>query len=503
MIFDNQRAFIALTALITRVLNVDRQFLKVLLIEDHVAQAELILDTLAGVAETRYEVTVVRRVSEAMKCLRDRTFDLILLDLSLPDSYGIETLLQVQAEASQSPIIVLTVLDDRNLAIESVRQGAEDYLVKGRIDSEWLGRAINYAIERQRIKAELQQKIERERLMGRMTERIRQSLKLETILKTTVDEVRQFLKTDRVLIYRCQERWQGEIVEESLRAESENLPPPLNFNATLTMLQQVSRNPEAFPIQEYSPIPSQEPDELEGVLKSLVNAVLTVPIWQSRHADENYLWGQLIAHDYSSSRQWQDWEMEFLSLLANQVAIAIRQSELYQEVERLATLDGLTEVANRRQFDQILSKEWQRLTREQHPLSLILCDVDFFKQYNDAYGHLCGDDCLKQVAQAIRENIQRPADLVARYGGEEFGVILPNTDRQGALTVAQNIRSQLDALQIPHQASAVSPYVTISIGIGTLIPQVQQAPLLLVEIADRALLQAKVQGRDRIVYGYG
>lgn len=169
------------------------------------------------------------------------------------------------------------------------------------------------------------------------------------------------------------------------------------------------------------------------------------------------------------------------------------------KLNRLAKLDGLTKVANRRQFDQQLEQEWQRLTRESQPLSLILCDIDYFKNYNDTYGHLAGDDCLQKVVHAIKKAVRRPADLVARYGGEEFAVILPNTPKSGAITVAENIRSQVHRLHICHAGSHVSPWVTLSLGIATMIPTLEEVPAKLIAQADMALYQAKTQGRDRVV----
>lgn len=179
------------------------------------------------------------------------------------------------------------------------------------------------------------------------------------------------------------------------------------------------------------------------------------------------------------------------------VEAALREVNL--ELKRLATLDGLTQVANRRCFDETLTQEWRRLTREQQPLSLILCDVDYFKRYNDQYGHQGGDDCLRQVAAVLTQAAQRSADLVARYGGEEFAVILPNTGLEGAMTVAQTIQAALDNLQLPNAQSLVSPYVTLSLGIASMLPTQDQLPEALVAAADKALYAAKHQGRNRAI----
>ncbi|MBD2019490.1 GGDEF domain-containing protein, partial [Leptolyngbya sp. FACHB-36] len=170
-----------------------------------------------------------------------------------------------------------------------------------------------------------------------------------------------------------------------------------------------------------------------------------------------------------------------------------------QELQRLAYMDGLTQVANRRYFDERLEYEWRRLLREHHPLSLILCDVDFFKQYNDTYGHQIGDDCLRFIASAIRSVAKRATDLVVRYGGEEFAVILSNTPLEGAVQVAQKIRTAVRQLQLPHQHSSVSPYVTLSLGVACIVPTPGTSAVQLIAAADRSLYQAKAAGRDRIM----
>lgn len=181
----------------------------------------------------------------------------------------------------------------------------------------------------------------------------------------------------------------------------------------------------------------------------------------------------------------------------------IRMEEELQEANaalvRIATLDGLTKIANRRKFDDYLSSEWKRASRDGRPISLILSDIDFFKLYNDNYGHQGGDDTLRKVAQCIEANCRRPADLTARYGGEEFVVVLPDTDSQGAIQVAGNLRSAVRNLEIPHEYSKVHSSITISIGVSTIVPTPSTSPEILIEQADAALYQAKKSGRDRFV----
>lgn len=268
--------------------------------------------------------------------------DLVLLDLGLSDGQGIDSFQRVHEAFPEIPLIVLSGNTDETIALRALKAGAQDYLVKGRFDSDLLGRSIRYAMERQE-----------------------QRLELET-------------KT------------------QALKQLSEQL-------------KQANR-----------------------------------------------------------------------------------------ELEQLATTDGLTRIYNRRRFDETFLNEWNRLIREGQPFSVIMCDVDHFKAYNDTYGHPAGDRCLQQIARAISRTAKRPADIVARYGGEEFIVALPHTDLNGATCVAEAIRAALKNLNIPHSTSSVSNQVTLSLGVATQIPCEQMAPSQLLEAADRALYVAKEKGRDRI-----
>ncbi len=177
------------------------------------------------------------------------------------------------------------------------------------------------------------------------------------------------------------------------------------------------------------------------------------------------------------------------------------QIELKRARDRLAQLaitDGLTQIANRRHFDDTLAREYARLARNQQMLSLVLVDLDHFKEFNDSYGHISGDDCLRAVARVIDSAASRPADLAARYGGEEFACILPDTDREGAVAIAERIREGVSALGIVHDSSPSGGYVTASAGVGTVRCQPDRSPLNVVAIADEQLYAAKAAGRDRV-----
>ncbi|WP_017303738.1 GGDEF domain-containing protein [Spirulina subsalsa] len=170
------------------------------------------------------------------------------------------------------------------------------------------------------------------------------------------------------------------------------------------------------------------------------------------------------------------------------------------ELKRLASLDGLTEIANRRHFNDYLCQVWQQAYQVKSPLSLVLIDVDYFKRYNDAYGHLAGDDCLRQVAKTLKKVERNSYNLVARYGGEEFAVILPNSTPEQAREITSVIQRSMNDLAIPHVRSKVSPIVTLSMGVATCIPSWEKSPQDLVQAADDALYQVKKSGRNGVLF---
>jgi diguanylate cyclase (GGDEF)-like protein/PAS domain S-box-containing protein len=174
--------------------------------------------------------------------------------------------------------------------------------------------------------------------------------------------------------------------------------------------------------------------------------------------------------------------------------------QAHAAVERLAVVDALTGLANRRRFDESLAAEWHRAMRDRAPLSLLLLDADHFKLYNDSYGHVRGDNCLREIAESAQQVVSRPGDLVARYGGEEFAVLLPGTANEGAMKVAGDICDELRERNLPHRANAPG-IVTICIGCATIVPELGQQAQILIEAADLALYNAKRGGRDRVCNG--
>lgn len=373
--------------------------------------------------------------------------------------------------------------------------------------------------------ATLQHQYERAVALGQITQHIRESLDLTQIFAVAAQEVRQCLAADRVGIYRftpADEAAGGNFVSEAVAPGVEAVMvakvPHRGFgdhyrgirhNAGTLAIRDIH---EMRLLDEHSQLFSQ----------FQVQASLVVPL--QKGAD---LWGLIVIHHCSGPRYWQGVEVELVEAIAAQLAIAIHQADLVQRLqselqerqrtevrltqinaelhratdllEQMAHVDPLTQIANRRRFSERLGQEWARLSRDRLPLSLLLFDVDYFKYYNDTYGHQSGDDCLYAIAQAAQKVLGRPTDLLARYGGEEFAIILPNTIQKGAIAVARHIHQAIAALAIAHQASAVGSQITISLGISTLIPSQKLTSTVLIQQADQALYRAKQQGRNRSV----
>lgn len=364
--------------------------------------------------------------------------------------------------------------------------------------------------ERKEAELAVEEVRQKEYLLGLILERIHQSLNLEEILKTTVDCVRDFLQCDRVVIYRLLADGSGIVENESVAEGCSSILGEIIADPCFPNKDIIERYKQGY----ISIIENVEKPEIQQCHADLlrqfqVKANMVLPILISQEGDKQLsditVWGLIIAHQCTKNRQWRVSETDLLRRLATQTAIAIKQAQLYhrleqlnQELETIAYIDSLTGVFNRRHFDQKLQEEWKRLARDRASISIIMVDVDYFKPYNDTYGHQQGDQCLQEVARAISATAKRPGDFVARYGGEEFVVVLPNTGIEGALKVAENIRIEIEALEIPHQASAVSNWVTSSLGVANSKCSEKSNPEILLQAADIALYNAKTAGRNRV-----
>ncbi|KAF3883841.1 MULTISPECIES: diguanylate cyclase domain-containing protein [Nostocales] len=367
--------------------------------------------------------------------------------------------------------------------------------------------------------AELHKANQQQEILFNLVAEIRESLNLDTLFKTTVREIRKALRSDRVGIF----QFDLESNYTSGAFVSENVLP--DYDSTLATKVKDHCFGEKYADAYHQGRIQVLSDVYKSGLKDChlrvleqfqIKAQIIVPLMKGKT-----LWGLLCVHQCRSPREWTTSEIQFIRQLAAQFNVALEHSELLEQsrsqarqleranqalelansqLEKLSKLDALTKIANRRCFDEFLEQEWNRLTGTENYLSLILFDIDYFKDYNDCYGHLVGDECLIQVARAAKSVLKRPTDLLARYGGEEFIVVLPNTNKSGAIKVTQLIQRSIQKLNIPHtRKNDCQSIVTVSLGVAIQRPTSQSSAQSLIDAADKALYKAKEEGRNRWV----
>lgn len=351
-----------------------------------------------------------------------------------------------------------------------------------------------------RAEIALQKQAERETVLARITSSLQETFDLHKILADAVDTIRTYFEADRALVYQLQADGSGQVVAESSGAGIASMAAVTLDDACLAEPHRIQayRNGKVQNIANVATA-SLVPCYLAMLQRYQVQANLVVPILEGKE-----LWGLLGIQQCDRPRHWQGEDIDLLQQLSQKLTLAIRQTQLYESLQStnqtlayLANHDGLTKIPNRRYFMETLAQEWRRAIRHQQPVTLILCDVDYFKRYNDTYGHVLGDRCLTRVASILQQSIRRPADMVARYGGEEFVILLPNTTCEGAIAVVKTIQAGFHAAALPHRMSLVSDQVTLSFGVACHIPQAQDISRSLLQRADIALYEAKQNGRNQ------
>lgn len=217
--------------------------------------------------------------------------------------------------------------------------------------------------------------------------------------------------------------------------------------------------------------------------------------------DGSYVWIRDVVHVMRDDKGEVEALVGFMFDISERKKTEQKLVELQKELEALSYRDSLTNIANRRMFDTIMEREWADAQRNKTPLSLILLDIDYFKQYNDHYGHIHGDECLKQVAELLSKAATRPRDFLARFGGEEFVLVLPETNAESAHKIADRCRDFIAQAKIPHIKSFIGNHLTASMGLATMVPERGHESIAFLREVDRRLYQAKQQGRNRIDNG--
>jgi two-component system cell cycle response regulator len=446
--------------------------------------------------------------------------DLILLDIAMPnmDGYDLCQTLKNNPQSADIPVIFLSARGDSADKVQGFRVGGADYITKPFQVEEVLVRVAHHiTVQRQRIQileqnrqlqfqeTQLRQQSQREKLLVAAIDDIRQTLNVGQILRTAADRTRTFFSATSVMVYafHCPlpgegDRGDGQIASVVAHAIDVGMVCPLQRHSLRQGIDHPLDNPHQVQvIRSGTRSPLADWLHLDCGPCSDQETTAIAPL----HTPSG-LWG-IVTVCHLQGYGWEPWSLAFFESLAGAMAVAIHHAELYEQLrvlnktlEQLAHIDGLTKVNNRRAFDNRLTTEWDRHRQSGKPLTLVMCDVDFFKPYNDFYGHPTGDDCLKAIAQTLQTTLRRSSDWVARYGGEEFAILLAETNAAQARQAIHKVQAAIHELAIAHQQSPFQ-HVTLSFGIATAIPTDPQSPKDLIAAADRALYRAKQQGRNR------
>ncbi|MBE9048695.1 diguanylate cyclase [Pleurocapsales cyanobacterium LEGE 10410] len=448
---------------------------QILIVDDLPENIRLLSSLLS---ENGYQVSSATDGKMALSMIDRECPDLILLDIMLPemDGYQVCRYLKSQEQTRHIPIIFLSGLDSESDKVEAFKFGGVDYITKPFFVEEVVFRVktqLSIIKQQQQFKWMLDKQIAERKVAERELNKSRALL--TGVLNSSLDGVAAFEAVrdpqDTIVDF----RW---LIANPVAA--------MTVGGTIDTLRGKRLFVEGTPGHLF-----------EGLFDLFVQVVETCTVIEKEHyydSDSLQAWFQIVAVKLGDG-----FAMTFRDISdRKQIEITLKNTNNLLAYQ--ANIDSLTQISNRRRFDEYISQEWSRCAREQEYLSLILCDVDYFKAYNDTYGHQAGDDCLYEVAKAIERAVKRPADLAFRYGGEEFAVILPHTESQGAMKVAADIHQQIQDLQILHVSSEVDNIVSISLGVSSLIPDAASSPHALISAADNALYDAKIQGRNRIIY---
>lgn len=457
--------------------------IRVLIAEDDFLVVNL---TQAMLKQLGYEVVgAARDGQEAVEMVQQLQPDAVLMDINMPHMNGLEAAKQIY-EKRPIAIVVLTALQSQELVERGASAGVGAYLTKP-VDVETLDRALRIALARHQDLMELRSLHEK---MNHLNERLQNSLvdlesAMERANRMTMEAEISNMELEQVFRVLEDPMWivreGGEVVranESMLKLLGKSREETLGRNCCDLLCRSLYGDDSCLLQRKVRREGRREFGvDLTGEGGREGHYLVSVAPLVTLDGTDG-----IVAHfkDITDRRQAEE-----------------ALTEANRQLERMARKDGLTQVANRRCFDETLEREWRRLGREKGSLSLIMCDVDHFKRFNDAYGHQEGDECLKRVADAIGQALHRPADLVCRYGGEEFAVLLPNTDLSGAMEMAEAIESSIRSLQIPHRDSDVCSCVTLSMGVACQSPAQEEGAAGLVAQADQALYQSKAQGRNR------
>jgi len=461
--------------------------LKILLIEDNNGDAELIQRMLATF-EGNCSLKRSDQLSTGLKLLEDETFDVVLLDLGLPDSCGIDTLQKIQQKKQAMPVIVLTGLSDEKLSAEAISSGAQDYLVKGKIDSEVLYRTIRYSIKRKQAEETIRKAKELSDALNSLGNVIYSTLDIEIIMKKVVVEAAQAIGADGSSIG----LFQGDSIVITYMYNM-----PRDFSGQHLSPDEAKDIHYAASVRDAVVFNSATPDDRINVyfwdhfgIRSMLAAPLII---------RDKVIGVICFYCFSSAFSFTEIYVDFVRKLSKAISVALENVGLYEDrrrmeekISHLAHHDELTGLPNRRLFASLLTLELAQSRRYKQKMAIFFLDLDQFKDINDTLGHAAGDELLKDVADRLKSTI-RESDTVARIGGDEFNIMLPNIGH--VEDIADIARKIVECFQKPFMIAGHELHMTTSIGIS-IYPDDGAGIDALLRNADIAMYHAKKEGRN-------
>jgi len=447
----------------------------------------------AGMSEEEYGVITVDKGSAAIEEVKKKYFNLVVLDLGLPDISGIELMHSLSNRFPETNIILFTGNASIASAIEALKAGAYDYIIKP-FDIDHLKLVIKRGLEKQRLTVrnrELLERLEKEKH------------KLEIIIDTynkigtisSLDNLADFVTAQVLKIVEAEksslmvvDKDTGDLVLKSSKGLKKD-KVAMNIKIGELVAGWVAQQGEALLVEDVDTDPRLKSNSKSGRYKT--KSFISLPL----KVDSQVIGVMNVTDKLAGIKVFTEDDLRYLRLVAHHTVIQIENIRLCEKLASLAVTDAVTNLFNHRYFQEQLNVEILRAQRYKHALSLVIFDIDFFKVYNDRYGHLEGDKVLKQVAWIIKQDV-RQVDIICRYGGDEFVLILPFTDLNSAKFVAEKIRKSIEEMDLFDKETQKNIRVTISGGVASYRRDLKKEDLI--ALADRALYKAKAEGRNRI-----
>ncbi|MFY9268905.1 MAG: diguanylate cyclase [Candidatus Manganitrophaceae bacterium] len=460
--------------------------IKILLVEDNPDQRELTLYAFRK-KDRRMRVIPVETGLACLEILGQQRFDAVILDYSLPKMNGIDVLNELQARGFTVPVIMVTGQGDEKIAVEAMKRGAYDYIIKSGNYNEILPQIVQKAVERHRLKLRVERTSQRMHRLYELSLALTTERRIAALLEKLVEGAKELIEVEGAILFILHPGTDEILMSATAGMEIETQPLE-RFASKLGLF--------GLAYEKRAPVMVEDPDrhplkENTPLHRPLLRHLLSIPLIRN----EKIAGILTVINKKEKEEPFSSDDIDALSMLCVNAAVAIDNARFLEETEKQAITDGLTGLYNHREFQKRLSEEIERAERYDKTLSLMMLDIDHFKVFNDTYGHPVGDAILKEIAKMIRQGI-RAIDFPTRYGGEEFAVILPETAGANALKVAERIRQSIDSA--PFVTPAGQPVrLSVSVGIA-FFPEDGKKREALILAADQALYFAKKTGRNRV-----